>query len=222
MNVRTESKEVLTNLKSEINQGLDVLNLRFSDSQLTLLGNYLLALEKWNRTYNLTAIRNLTEMVSHHLWDSLAVFPHLPLANPGASLLDVGSGPGLPGIPLAISSPHAPVTVLDSNQKKVAFMRQVVGELQLGNVKVVGERVEAWHGEGLFQVIISRAYSELSQFIDQTKHLLAQNGIFAAMKGRYPMQEIENLQAEYRVCEVVKLAVPGLNAERHLVLVARK
>lgn len=181
-----------------------------------------MALEKWNRTFNLTAIRNLNEMVSHHLLDSLAVFPYLPLANPGTSLLDVGSGAGLPGIPLAISSPLTPVTVLDSNQKKVAFMQQVVGELRLANVKVIGERVEAWQGAGLFQVIISRAYSELSQFIDQTEHLLAQNGFFAAMKGRYPMQEIENLRAGYVVREVVKLTVPGLDAERHLVLVARR
>jgi 16S rRNA (guanine527-N7)-methyltransferase len=192
--------------------------LDLSDAQGELLARYLAELEKWNKTYNLTAIRDRGEMVAHHISDSLAVVPYLPVTNQ-VRILDVGSGAGLPGIPIAIARSDAQVTVLDSNQKKAAFMQQAKGELGLGNVAVVAERVETWRNAQPFQIIISRAYSELTTFIGQARHLLAEGGRFAAMKGQYPKEEIAALPAGCVVDKAIPLHVPGLNAERHLILV---
>jgi 16S rRNA (guanine527-N7)-methyltransferase len=190
------------------------LSVEIADAQAKTLERYLDLLEKWNRVYNLTAIRERSRMVTHHLLDSLAVLPHLR----GPRVLDVGSGAGLPGIPIAIASPALKVSLLESNHKKSAFLTQAVAELRLANVQVVTERVESWQTEARFDTIVSRAFAELGEFASLAGRLLAPDGVIAAMKGVHPFEEIERLPTGFRVREVVRLRVPGLDGERHLVL----
>jgi len=205
----------LESLKSELKRGLTFLGLGLDGRGIDRLIEYLTLLEKWNRVYNLTAVRDPAKMVSNHLLDSLAV---LPLIEGAQRLLDVGSGAGLPGIPLAIARPDCSVTLLDSSHKKTAFLRQAAVELGLKNLTVVCERVEAWQAEPKFDVILSRAFAELGEFAKLSAHLLATGGRFFAMKGLHPFEEIERLPQNVAVREVVKLEVPGLHAERHLVI----
>lgn len=180
--------------------------------------DYLELLAKWNRTYNLTAIRDPLKMVSHHLLDSLVVLPHLPaIANRGA-LADVGSGAGLPGIPLAIAEPRRPVTLNDSSDKRGAFLRQAVIELGLANAEVYIGRVQSWRPLERFAVVITRGFAELAQFVAACRHLVAPGGVLAAMKGVYPSDEIEHLAGDCDCGDVRRLRVPLLEAERHLVL----
>ncbi|HXC38018.1 MAG TPA: 16S rRNA (guanine(527)-N(7))-methyltransferase RsmG [Burkholderiales bacterium] len=209
---------MLTDLRDQILGSGGALSLDVSEAQGELLARYLAELKKWNKTYNLTAIRDQGEMVALHVADSLAVAPHLPL-KPATRLLDVGSGAGLPGIPLAIAKPEIQVTVLDSNTKKAAFLQQAKAELRLPNVEVIAARVEEWKSAQSFHIIISRAYSEIAIFIAQARHLLAPGGLFAAMKGQYPKDEIAALPAGFAVKEAIRLNVPGVDAERHLILV---
>ena len=199
----------------QLKRGLIALGLTLDrDTQQRLL-DYIALIEKWNRVHNLTAIREPDKMVSHHLLDSLAVAPHLHAKR----LLDVGSGAGLPGIPLAIANPDTQVTLLDSNHKKAAFLNQAVMELKLKNAGVCSERVESWQTPDKFDVIISRAFSDMGEFVQVTRHLLATGGIFAAMKGLHPYEEIEKLPTDCKVLNVLPLAVPGLDGARHLVLI---
>lgn len=174
-------------------------------------------LAKWNRTYNLTAIRDPLKMVSHHLLDSLAVLPHLPQA-PEQSLADVGSGGGLPGIPLAIARPGWRVCLIDSSQKKAAFLRQALFELGLRNAAVHAGRVQAWKPAGPFGIVISRAFAELADFLRACRHLAAPHAVLAAMKGGFPRAELKRVPAGCDCGRVIRLAVPLLPAERHLVL----
>jgi 16S rRNA (guanine527-N7)-methyltransferase len=199
-----------------LERGCAALGLKLRAEQLDEFERYLDLLEKWNRVYNLTAIRSRARMVTHHLLDSLAVLPHLK----GPRVLDVGSGAGFPGIPLAIASPDLQVTLLDSSHKKAAFLRQAVAELGLANASVEAQRVESWRTSARFETIVSRAFSELGELVTACGRLLAPGGIIAAMKGVYPREEIERMRPGFRVVNVVKLAVPGLDAERHLVIVA--
>ncbi len=199
----------------DLGRGIAALKLPLERAQQDQLMRYVALLHKWNRVYNLTAVREVERMVSHHLLDSLAILPHVE----GTSVLDVGTGAGLPGIPLAIARPQLPVTLLDSIQKKTAFLQQAVGELALKNVTVVCDRVELWQSPQRFDVIVSRAFAELADFVRQAAHLLAPSGVFLAMKGVHPAGEIERLPAGFRVQKVVKLDVPGLGAERHLVFI---
>jgi 16S rRNA (guanine527-N7)-methyltransferase len=201
----------------ELERELAVPDLKLTDAQSAALDRYLDLLEKWNRVYNLTAIRDRGRMVTHHLLDSLVVSPHLR----GPRVLDVGSGAGLPGIPLAIANPVLQVTLLESNRKKSAFLTQAVAELQLANAAVVTERVEAWQTDQRFDTIVSRAFAELGEFVALSGRLLAPDGILAAMKGVHPFEEIERLPQGFRVREVIPLSVPGLDGERHLVVVSR-
>lgn len=173
---------------------------------------YLSLLHKWNKVYNLTAVRDPLEMVTLHLLDSLSVLPYINSNN----LLDVGSGGGLPGIVLAICKPALQVTTLDTVQKKAIFMRQVKGELGLDNLSVVHARVESYLPAEKFEAIISRAFSEIALLIKLTQHLLAENGHWLAMKGQIPNTELEGLSV--KVNTVIPLAVAGLQAERHLVI----
>ena len=179
--------------------------------------DYLVLLEKWNKVHNLTAIRDQHQMVSTHLLDSLAVLPHLP----EGPLLDVGTGAGLPGIPLAMVRQDLAVTLLDNSQKRVAFLRQAIADSHLSNVEAVCHKVETWFPTMRFTCIISRAYAEIARFIESSQHLLAENGIFAAMKGRYPDDEIKAIPPGFSVRTTIELAVPGLEAERHLILIGR-
>ena len=197
--------------------GLGALGLDLDPVARGKLGDYVALLEKWNRTHNLTAIRDPAQMVTHHLLDSLAVLPHLP---PGAVVraIDVGSGGGLPGIPLAIARPELRVTLLDSNRKKSAFLEQAAIELPLANVDVVAGRVEVYAPKLAFDVVISRAYSALAMFVAQTRHLLAPGGRWLAMKGTLPHEELAGLPTNVRVVATPALRVPGIAAERHLVI----
>ena len=192
--------------------GLDVS----LEAQQKLL-QYLSLLSKWNKVYNLTAVRDPLEMVTLHLLDSLSVLPHIQ----ARSLLDVGSGGGLPGIVLAICLPQLKVTTIDTVQKKTIFMRQVKGELGLNNLDVVHARVENYQLGEKFEAIISRAFSEIPLFIKLTRHLLINNGQWLAMKGVVPHQELvfEELKSlEIKSNKIISLKVAGLNAERHLII----
>ena len=201
----------------QLKRGLIALGLTLErDIQQRLL-DYIALIEKWNRVYNLTAIREPEKMVSHHLLDSLAVAPHLHAKR----LLDVGSGAGLPGIPLALAKPDTHVTLLDSNHKKSAFLNQAVLELKLKNAEVCSERVESWQTQKRFDVIISRAFSEMGEFVRITRHLLAPGGMFAAMKGLHPYEEIDKLPPGCKVQQVLPLAIPGVEGARHLVLIGQ-
>ena len=179
---------------------------------------YLALLQKWNKVYNLTAVRDPIEMVTLHLLDSLSVLPHINSKN----LLDVGSGGGLPGIVLAICKPELQVTTIDTVQKKAIFMRQVKGELGLNNLSVVHARVESYQPAEKFEVIISRAFSEIALFIKLTQHLLAENGQWFAMKGQVSHEELEDLEIKLnkviKIKNIIPLKVAGLDAERHLLV----
>ncbi len=203
--------------RAALDRGLGELALALPAGATEKLLEYTQLLAKWNRTYNLTAVREPLEMVTHHLLDSLAVIPHLPMAE-RASLADAGSGGGLPGVPLAIARPDWRVTVNDASEKKAAFLRQAVIELGLGNVEVHEGRLEAWRPAAGFAVVISRALAELAGFIAACRHLVAPGGLLAAMKGVYPRAELENLAAGCDCSRVIALKVPMLEAKRHLVL----
>lgn len=192
-----------------LERGLDQLALELPPGGREKLLAYVQLLAKWNRIYNLTAIRTPLEMMTHHVLDSLAVVAHLPIGE-AASLADVGSGAGLPGIPLAIARPAWRVTVNDSIAKKAAFLRQAKIELGLPNVDVHEERVERWKPKPGFQLAISRAFADLRAFVSTCRHLVASGGWLAAMKGAAPEAEPD--------CRVIPLEVPLLDARRHLVL----
>ncbi len=181
------------------------------------LDAFLALLAKWNRTYNLTAIREREQMITHHVLDSLAVLPHLP---PGddVRVLDVGSGGGMPGVPLAIARPSWPIVLLDASQKKGAFLQQAAVELGLANVEAVTSRIEDYRPASPFDVVIARAFSDLAAFARAGLRLLAPHGRLCAMKGAVPTEEIAALPASVRVVATPALDVPGLDAERHLVV----
>ncbi len=200
----------------QLAQGVTALGLNLTPAQVDTLHAYLELLAKWNKVYNLTAVRDEAKMVSHHVLDSLAVLPHMNAKR----VLDVGSGGGLPGIPLAIARPQLSVTLLDSNQKKTAFLKQVAIELALVNVEVVQERVEEYKPAALFDMVISRAFADLGEFVSLSSHLLAPGGQFAAMKGINPHEEVAQLPKGFKLQQVLPLVVPGVDAQRHLLLVA--
>jgi len=206
------------NLARALGDALQALQLPLADSARTRLLDYVLLIDKWNRVYNLTAVREREKMLAQHVLDSLAVAPHIS----GSTLLDVGSGAGLPGIPLAIARPQLAVTLLDANHKKAAFLKQAAIELGLDNVDVVNVRVEAWDAPRRYDVVISRAFSDLAEFVGLAAAHCAEGGALAAMKGVHPYEELAQLPAPYCVSAVIPLTVPGLDAERHLVLMRRQ
>lgn len=190
-------------------EGLEQFNL----GQLSKpLFHYLSLLNKWNAAYNLTAIRDLDSMISKHLLDSLAIIPWLK----GSRILDVGTGAGLPGIPLAIAQPDRQFTLLDSNGKKVRFLQEVKRHLSLNNLEVVQFRVENYHPDQGFDTVTSRAFSSLEQMVHWTQHLIAKQGIWLAMKGRCPDEELAALKYPYRV---ESYTVQGIEGERCCVLI---
>jgi len=186
------------------------------------LDAYIALLAKWNATYNLTAIREPERMVTHHILDALAVLPHLPdtVSRPGLRLLDVGSGGGVPAIPLAIAQPDWRVVALDSNHKKGAFLQQAISELPLPNAEAVIARVEEYVPTAPFDIVISRAFADLATFVNSSARHLAPNGVLVAMKGVFPDEEIDELPPNMRVVATPALHVPGLDAERHLIVMA--
>jgi len=204
-------------LAQQLAQGVIELGLTLPAGTQQRLLSYLELLQKWNRVYNLTAVRGAPRMVTQHLLDCLAAVPHVT----AAAILDIGSGAGLPGIPLALALPDSRVTLLDSNHKKAAFLRQAVMELKLANAEVVCERVEAWKAPSAFDVVISRAISDLAEFVSLAGRHAAAGGRLVAMKGVHPYEEIAQLPPDWQVRQVIPLTVPGLRAQRHLVTLVR-
>ncbi len=198
---------------SLLRQGVAGIGLALPAEAMDQLAGYLDLLVKWNRVYNLTAIRDEAKLVSHHVLDSLAVVSHLP----GGNMVDVGSGAGLPGIPIAISCPGRAVTLLDSNHKKSAFLKQVIAELGLATTQVVTERVEAYRPSELFRTVISRAFSDLADFVKLAGHLCASDGVMIAMKGLHPDEEMARVPSSWQVARTVRLEISQLEASRHLV-----
>ena len=200
----------------DLREGVTALGLALDEPQQAQLAAYLALLGKWNKTYNLTAIRDPLQGVSHHLLDSLAVLPEL--SDRAGPLADVGSGGGLPGIPIAIAEPARRVTLNDTSEKKGAFLRQAIIELGLRNASVHVGRVEDWRPAEGFAVVISRGFASLVDFLASCRHLAAPAGVFAAMKGVYPRDELAAVSADCDCHDVRRLKVPLLDAERHLVL----
>ena len=205
-------------LAQVLKQGIADMQLTVTAAQQEQLLDYLALMFKWNSVYNLTSLRDPMQMVTHHLLDSLAAVPAFENAR---NVLDVGSGGGLPGIVLAIVRPDMQVSMIDTVHKKTAFLTQVKAQLGLANATVYTMRVEQLQkGEGeRFDVITSRAFADLSDFVNWSSHLLAEGGRYIALKGTAPKDEQERVPAEWRVSGVQALFVPSLGAERHLVFV---
>ena len=202
-----------SHLLTLLQRGCDTLGLAPDPAQHSQLLEYLALLLKWNKAYNLTAVRDPGQMVTRHLLDSLAVAPHLP-AGP---VIDVGTGAGLPGVPLAIMIPATRFALLDSNGKKTRFLFQVKTALCLDNMQIHHARVESFRPPELFAAVVSRAFASLADMAAGCRHLLAPAGRLLAMKGAYPEQELAALDPQYKVSAVYALAVPGLDEQRHLV-----
>ena len=202
-------------LQAKLAAGLAELGLSFDAAIQQRFLQYIALLHKWNKVYNLTAVREPEKMLYQHVLDSLAVLPYAL----GPRLLDVGTGAGLPGVPLAIARPDLAVTLLDSNHKRTVFLRQACIELALTNVTVVCERVEAWQPDASFDQVISRAFSDMGEFVRLVARLCAPGGMILAMKGLYPHDELGHLPAGVTAEQVIPLKVPGLEAQRHLVLI---
>jgi 16S rRNA (guanine527-N7)-methyltransferase len=198
-------------LQSRLSTGLAGLGV---PAPVDALLDYVAELAKWNAAYNLTAVRDPGEMVTRHLLDSLALMPALR----GGRVLDVGSGAGLPGIPLAIARPDWQFTLLDSNGKKVRFLRHLLRTRSLPNVEVVEARVEDYRPAAGFDAVVSRAFASLAEFFDKTAHLLAPGGQWVAMKGKLDARERAEVPARFRIQETRALSVPGLNEQRHAVI----
>ena len=200
-------------LTQELVHGSSVLGIALDEQNQNLLLEYVELLAKWNRAYNLTAVRAPARMISRHLLDSLAIAQHLP----GQRLLDVGTGAGLPGIPLAILFPEREFHLLDSNGKKTRFLFQVKTALGLDNITIHRQRVETFSPNALFDVVLSRAFASLQDMASACRHLLAGGGYFLAMKGSFPEGELKAVAALCRVQSVSSIVVPGLDEQRHLI-----
>lgn len=194
--------------------GLDQLGMALGDGQVEKLLKYIELIDKWNKAFNLTSIRDKEAMTSLHLLDSLAVLPHVG----GKTIVDIGTGAGLPGIPLAVCMPDAEFTLLDSNAKKTRFVQQAVLELKLANVRVRHSRVESFRPERLFDTAITRAFTNLPDMLRLTMPLLEAGGVLLAMKGQYPEQEIVRAGVD---ATVVPIKVPGIDAERCLIQITK-
>ncbi len=205
-------------LKQELEQGLSQLGLTANSLQVNKLALYLQLLHQWNKTYNLTAVNSLEEMVGRHILDSVSLAPHLQ----GQCFVDVGTGAGLPGLPLAILLPHLNFTLLDSASKRTRFLIQVKAQLQLQNVEVVNARVEQFNPPHLFDGVLSRAFASLTAMLEQSQHLCTNNGRFFAMKGLYPEKELRQIQKAFNVEQCHSLSIPGTDGERHLVILRRE
>ncbi len=209
-------------LPSQLQDGLTELGLDLPARVQQKLLAFVALLKKWNRTYNLTAIRDEGEMVTQHLLDSLSLLPVLPETSliGGRRWADIGSGAGLPGIPLAIARPDLDMTLVEAVEKKSAFQRQAKIELGLENVAVFGGRVESLPGEQ-FEAVVSRAFAELADFVRLAGHLLVPGGRLYAMKGALPSDELGRLPGGWGVAECIRLRVPALDAQRHLIVIEK-
>lgn len=207
------------NLEKQLHEGLEAIPELSTDiAQLsTQLARYIELITKWNSTHNLTSVRKPESMVTRHMLDSLAVLPHIS----GPNIVDVGSGAGLPGIPIALARPEWQITLVESNHKKAAFLQQVVIELNLQNITINQERIEKTVVENKVNTVISRAFSSLERFMRLSKHLCENNAnhcYFVAMKGAFPDMELMQLPQEFLVKTIIPVTVPGLKAKRHLIV----
>ena len=205
-------------LLNKLHDGCDSMGLALDSAQLHSLCSYIKLLEKWNKAYNLTAVRDPLEMVTYHLLDSLAIVPW----HRGQRSIDVGTGAGLPGIPLSIALPDREFCLLDSNGKKTRFLVQVAAELGLKNVTVFQQRAQHVVDKAGFDMVLSRAFASLGDMLEHTEHLLAADGRWLAMKGVYPAEELAMLPAGIELEAVEPVNVSGLEAERHLVILRRR
>lgn len=206
-----------SDLLGTLQAGADSLGLSLDDKTAQRLLAYVDLIEKWNRVYNLTAVKGRRNMVIRHVLDSLTVLPHLC----GERLLDIGTGAGLPGIPLALASPQLEVVLLDSNAKRIRFLRQCAAQLQLGNVTTIQSRVEEYRSQEKFDTLVSRAYSTLGAMIESSGQLLSDSGCIIAMKGHWPGEESTILPKGFHIDRVIDTHVPYLNEQRHLVVCRR-
>jgi len=207
------------NLATQLDRGLEALQLDLPAPVRQGLLEYVALLHKWNKAYNLTAVRDPQQMVTRHLLDSLAVVPHLR----GERIIDVGTGGGLPGIPLSLVYPGRQFVLLDSNSKKTRFLVQAKAALGLENVEVVHARVEEYRTDPLFDCIITRAFASVADILIGSRHLLTPDGEFLAMKGAVPEEELAELPQGFELIEVIALKVPGLEQEqRHLLRIGQK
>lgn len=204
--------------RARLQTGMAALGLNCGADQLDSLLHYLNMLERWNKAYNLTAIRDPLQMIDLHFLDSLAVLPHIEQS---ANIIDVGTGPGLPGIPLSIMCPDKSFTLLDSNGKKTRFLFQAINELGLANVAEVNARVEEFQPAKPYDTVLSRAFSAIPDMLVNCSHLLATQGQFMAMKGKIPESELSQLDKNYKVSDLCRLVIPGVEGERHLVKIIK-
>jgi 16S rRNA (guanine527-N7)-methyltransferase len=202
-------------LEEQVGRGLVSMDIAVSPAQRGRLAAHLELIAKWNRVHNLTAIRETSQMVTLHLLDSLSILPQLEGAR---TIADVGTGPGFPGIPIAVVRDDMAITLVESSHKKCAFLQQAKTELALANVDIACERVEHYKPAAPFDAVVSRAFSDLPDFITQAGHLVAPGGKLIAMKGVYPFDEIARVPSTHRVAQVLELHVPSLDAKRHLVV----
>lgn len=209
---------MLNNHQQELERGLDSLGVSFTEQQIERLLGFLAMLERWNKTYNLTAVRDPLEMLRLHVLDSAAIHHYIDAA---ANVIDVGSGAGLPGIPLAILNPQKQFTLLDSNGKKTRFIFQAIAELGLSNAQQVHQRVEQYQPQVGFDRVTSRAFSSLPKMLKQCDHLVADEGYFLAMKGKKPDLELSQITKAYKVVDVSKIVVPNVDGERHLIKIKK-
>ncbi len=202
-------------LQIQLEQGIAALGLNLPSTAVPRLLDYQALLERWNATYNLTAVRDPAEMITRHVLDSLAILPYVQ----GARLADLGTGPGLPGVVLAIAAPGREIVLVDSNGKKVRFLREAIRALKLDGVRAEQARVEDVTGQ--FDCITARAFASLADMLGWGGHLLAPDGIWLAMKGKRPDDELAGIPPGFEVRATHELTVPGLPAERHLLVLGR-
>lgn len=222
--IKTVDKNVSDEiLREQLQCGLEKLAITLPDTAIAQLLQYLALLAKWNRTYNLTAVRDIGQMVSRHLLDSLAVLPFVQDNGfAGNKFADVGTGAGLPGLVLAIAMPQRQFDLFDSNGKKIRFVKQAIGELQLNNAAAFQSRIEQWQPQDGYDAVLSRAFASLSEMAALCEHLLAPQGRLLAMKGNYPDDEIAALPPHWQLQAAHALQVPDEPGQRHLIILSRR
>ena len=210
----------MSTLSQLLDDLIDQTNLKVSTIQKQKLLGYVSLLDKWNKAYNLTSVRDPKQMMVKHILDSLAIYPHLA-KHEAKHIIDVGTGPGLPGMPLAIAFPETAFTLLDSLGKRVRFMTQCVHALKLANVTPVQSRVEAHTPAQPYDIVLSRAFASLKDMLHWCQHLVNSDGQFLALKGQFPEDELKEVSDHYQVIKTESLTVPNLVGERHLVWIKK-